>query len=457
MSFFKALKQSLGFGPEDEDDNIYDDAEVSETNEDAQITSKNDEGSASTVANVEKIKFEAEIRERIFAKVVEVVNASLPQFFASTLDQEAQRKYLLDALDQGIKDYLEGLSDCAEKYCEARWQQARATMAAELDALRTRASDTEKKSDDFRQKQLSADRQRRALSDRVHDLEAQIAKLEAEREQFDLENRSLVNRLKVANVVQEDVEQAKAEVARLQEQILQMRANPSEANAQEINALQTQIADMTEGIESLKEQNRASAEMLEDMRHRLAAANKAVEEREALLENANKTIAERDAELVQLKELLAEYDEVTAKLEQIDKVMTDNEKKIKKQKSTIAARDAEIEELRKTISDNLRMQAEREKELQDQIDALKGVPEDTPKQIVAPMGGEVDKTPQISEDDLSEIEQAFESGDWFTSIPPASTPSMRPDEAASDFGYREPQRKTPPPSNGQLSLFDSLD
>ena len=38
------------------------------------------------------------------------------------------------------------------------------------------------------------------MADRVTDLEAQVERLEAEREQYELENKSLLNKLKVADI-----------------------------------------------------------------------------------------------------------------------------------------------------------------------------------------------------------------------------------------------------------------
>lgn len=49
----------------------------------------------------------------------------------------------------------------------------------------------------------------------MHELETRIAALEAEKEQFELENKSLVNKLKVSNVHQEELEAASAEIERL--------------------------------------------------------------------------------------------------------------------------------------------------------------------------------------------------------------------------------------------------
>ncbi len=430
MSFFNSIKRSLGFGGNDEDDeNIYaDTADASEQSESTTDTTSKDK-----TADISPLTFDPLIQQRIFTRVLEIFNDSLPKFISDTIDREAQTKFLLEALDQDIKKYLDELGRTAEAHCEKRWEQSRSALTSELETLRTHAGAVEKKSGDILQKQLSADRQKRALSERVHDLETQIAKLEAEREQFELENRSLVNKLKVMNVQQEDVD-------RLQSELKELRDNPNESHAKEVESLRSQIEEMNIGIDSLKEQNRVSNDVITELRQRLSDANKELEKRENYLEEA--------------AEMRKEYDEASDKLDEIAQVMASNEEQIKIQKELVATRDAEIEALRKTIAENLRMQGEREKELQDQIDALRSTTIKITDIDDIPTVSEEDSAPQISEAELSAIEQTFESGEWFTNIPPAETPSMRPAEEDSDFGYRKPKRKSPQANNdAQLSLF----
>lgn len=305
-------------------------------------------------------------------------------------------------------------------------------MASELETIRVRADEIEKQSSDIKQKQLSADRQKRALTERVHDLESQLARLESEREQFELENRSLVNRLKVANVQQEDLEKLQTELQHLRLENQQMRENPGDVAARQIEALNTQIAEMTDGIESLKEQIRVSKDMNDDMRSRLS---------------------EREKEISELNELLKQFADVERQLSEVEAVIAAKDDKIKSQKKLLDSRSAEVGQLKQTIAENLRLQAEREQKLQAEIASMR------PPTVVSEMTVEFgeaaeDSVPKISEDDLNAIEQTFESDDWFTKTPPPETPSMRPPEYDSDFGYQAPRRKSHAPEHpDQLSLF----
>lgn len=440
MSIFKTIKRGLGFsGDDDTDDVLYSD--TTETTESAQKSTS--ATAAPTATNVEPLKFDPENQNKIFDTVVEVFNQSLPPFLAQSVDREAQIKYLRDALDSGVRDYLDSLVAQAKIYCENRWQQTRESMASELDSIKAKAADIEKKSAEIQQKQLSADRQKRALSERVHDLETQLVKIEAEREQYELENRSLVNRLKVAGVQQEDVDSAHTEIERLTSELKHLRENPDAASAAEIDALKTQIAEMSSAMENMQEEGRVAKELLEDLRKNLAASNKRLAESEKQLGEANDTIEEYNREL-------------DKKMVEVSERMTADAEKIKSLKNALAARDAKIESLQETISENIRKQASREKELQAEIAKLK------PHKATVSMVAEADENavettaPFISEADLMAVEKSFESEDWFTKNPPAETPSMRQPDENDKFGYQEPRKSRSSEKNhnpSQLSLF----
>jgi len=457
MSFISTLKRTFGFGADNiaDDDNLYSDTAVdSDTSVTTDSTDKTQHVSAPE--EVGPVKFDPAVQQAIFDRVLAVFNEALPDFLAKTGDPDARRKYLYESLDDGVKQYLDSLSAKAEEYCEAQWQKRQAGMAAEMDAIRVRAEEIEKQSSEIKQKQLSADRQKRALTERVHDLESQVSRLESEREQYELENRSLINRIKVTNVQQTDLEKAQTELKSLQAELLKIRSNPEQAFAEREEAMQKQIAEMTDGIESLKEQLRVAKDMHDDMRRRLSEADKLIARQTAGLAEITSlkaVVAERDNTIAKLNKTIRDTEEIVSHVSDIEKALSQRDNRIDGYKKTIADLESEIKALKATISENLRMQARREKELKDEIKALR------PPTVVAEMtvdfnAATEDKAPIISEDDLSAIEETFESGEWFTKTPPPETPSMRPAESESEFGYRAPRRKNSAPEHpDQLSLF----
>ena len=442
MSFFKGIKRALGFGSDV--DSEYDEllADTAES-----VAAPAPAGTAPAAADT-PVEFDPDVRAHIFDKVVEIFTAALPDFMAKTVDGKTQREYLMAALDRDTREYIDNLTKAADAHARSMWESRQAALSAELDAVRQKSADLEKQSSDTRQKQLSADRQKRALSDRVHDLESTIARLEAEREQFELENCSLINRLKVANVHQDELDSVRAEAQRLRAELTRVQENPGEAAAQQVRELNDRIAEMGAGIESLKEQLRVSNDMLDDQRQRLAAAQQSEADARAQLDEANKKLDEAN-------KLIEGYSELAKRLEDLDKALTARDAKIKSQKQLLASRDAEIASLRQTVSENIRLQAEREKALKAEIETLRpaasGVAEPAESYEVALSES---PAPRISESDLSDIEKTFETEDWFTKTPPPETPSMRSPEAEAEFGYHPPKRRNSQPHNpDQLSLF----
>lgn len=327
MSFMSQFLHFFGFGPyNDPADPLYADTAVGQPDI-RPVASEHAE---------KPLEFDTAMQDAIFEKVVEVFNQSLPSFLAESVDRKAQQAFLRKSLDEGISRYIDSLNAAASARCEQQWQMRQAGLASELDSVRQRAEEVELRSKDLQQKQLSADRQKRALTERVHDLESQIGRLESEREQFELENRSLLNRLKVFDVHQadsarilEELNEAKAEIARLQ-------SNPSVAADERVARLEEELA-------------RTGKEL------------------EQAIENADR----RGKEVEELNELVAEFDAATARMENADRTISQMRENVADLERQLRERDAEIESLKNTIEDNIRRQTEREQILRAEIDELR--------------------------------------------------------------------------------------
>ncbi len=136
--------------------------------------------------------------DAIFESVVRIFNESLPDFLHSSVDEKSQREYLYRALDASMKEYIENLTERAGKNCSQRFENERRSMQMEMDELRKKVQKEETDSSESKKQQLSAERQKRALNERLHELEKQLATLQAENEQYVLENKSLMNKLRVS-------------------------------------------------------------------------------------------------------------------------------------------------------------------------------------------------------------------------------------------------------------------
>ena len=216
MSFFSSIKRALGFGDDYEE---CDDTVASNAGSDDETENASADNTAQALQDVAVPAIDPDIKARIFEGAVAVFNEALPDFLRRSVDPELQRKRLVEALDKGVDEYLNQLMHTAEAYAESRLRSAADSSRRESERLRGEMENLEHQRSALREQQLSADRRRRALADRVTDLESQLAKAEAEREQFELENRSLLNKLKVADIQPSVVEDMSKEIESLRKQL----------------------------------------------------------------------------------------------------------------------------------------------------------------------------------------------------------------------------------------------
>lgn len=103
----------------------------------------------------------------------------------------------------------------------------------------------------------------------MHDLEKQIASLEAEAEQYDLENKSLVNKLRLASLQEKSMET--------------VRADEEERNA-ELETLRAENRQLTDAVEQLKLKETLGQTMVNDLQARASDALKALADKEQILQ-----------------------------------------------------------------------------------------------------------------------------------------------------------------------------
>ena len=337
---FKSIKKAFGFV--DDDELISDDPEAEAPSLPAEPT-----GATEIVSQQPSIN-----ADRIFSHVVEVFNASLPGFLKAGANAEAQRRYLYDTLSADIKAHLDSLEAQAREACESRWRNDRDSLNQKVRQIEARSKELEEKKIELSQKQLSADRQKRALSDRVHDLEKQLSKLAADREQYELENKSLVNKLKVAGVFEKENEELRDELNRLQAENLHMR------NGQAVQGGGT--ADSEEAAKATARAEEAEAKVKEAEK-KLAEAEKRAAEAENKANNAEKLIAEAENKAAKAEERAAAAEketlETAVRLEELEKHNGSDADKLR-------------EQLNQTVSDKKNI-GEQNKKLSSQLESLR--------------------------------------------------------------------------------------
>lgn len=383
MSFFKKLQNALGFGGDNETDDNMPDVEVSATT----ITVNNatpDLADADTTIEVSQ-----DMMLKIFERVVEVTNTAIPDYFKQSVDAERQRKYLFDALDASVKDYLAALDEKSQAKCMAVWQKERDELRTQMENLKQRAADLETKRSEMNEQKLSSDRQRRALSERVHDLEAKVMKLEAEKEQFEIENRGLINKAKVASVFEADNEAMKQELDTLRKSASgeKVREEIDKLN-QEINYLKAENAKLTESCEAAKVKDEMSESMLNNLQKRASESQQNVKDLDKKIEQLEDDLAVKDAQIADLmnqineknarlaenEQTFEEFEKIASQLDAFENIRNKYEEKIQKLKEELAAAQKDNESLKTTMDDDRNAHARQQKAMKDQIDRLKSDP-----------------------------------------------------------------------------------
>lgn len=319
-----------------------------------------------------------------------------------------------------IKDLLESWSESRADEIQARWAVTISGMTEELHRLRKESSDFKAQNKELESVRLSTTRQKRAMNNRLADMENQITRLEAEHEQLVLENQSLVNRLR-GSVDTSAMMSNSVEMKRLTQENSTLRRELNNAKR------------MLEETQSQLRQPQHDDEIT-------AQAMKEIEEKIALFEEQKKA---KDSQLNNLKNevalLKSEKEELNSSL-----VKAENQE---------AAYQGEIKQLKETIASNLRDNATRQAELTDEIKRLKDIINradiSTGKKSSKKKNKSTDTEEHVR---ISAIDELMDNTDWFVSPPPG--PRIKDPEVTENFGYKEkPRRQNKSIDKNQPTLF----
>ena len=419
MSFFDSMRRFFGLDNEYNTDELNDSDISAETSDSNPQADENPQDSALTTdlngnenaALPPRPAVDPDMRARIFDGVVAIFNQALPDFLSKSVDPARQSELISQSLDASLSEYLDNLSAETTRYVEATLKNAADSAKREADRLRRDMETLEQQRASIREQQLSAERRRRALADRVQDLEAQLASAEAEREQFDLEKKSMLNKIKLADVQPGIIEE-------LQREIEKLKSEQGQPDNTELEKTRAELAEARAALEQQKEHAENSQSMYNDLQHQL------VDEREARLK--------AEAELAEARKIFDTVIEMQKQMQMVEVMIQKRDDRIARLKSTNKKLKEEIAELKTRIAD----EEEHDGGLFDLI-------QEEPEPEVVPSPEE--------EAALANLEDDFECPDWFVSQPAPGEGSLRTSE--EPFGYTPPARKHTPENDAQLSLF----
>ena len=388
MSFASAFKRIFGLDSDDYSENIDTTAEDADVQVHTGADSGSDEPDDTPVPTVS-----AEMKAKIYEGAVALFNQALPDFLSRSVDPAAQQRLLAESIDKSVDQYLDSLMQQAEQYAEAKLRASVEASKRDAEQLRAEMQQLEQQRTSIREQQLSADRRRRAMADRVTDLEGQVERLEAEREQFELENKSLLNKLKVADIQPGVVDEMSKEIEELKQRLAQRESATDTAAAEEYErriaeaaqAAEKEKAALQQTIDDLKQQAELSQGMYNDLQQQLSA------EREA-----HKTDSD---ELAQARKLLEEVNEMQAQFAQVETIIRKRDERIEKLKAS-----------NKRLRDEVTA-------VKEQLAAVEGPNLFGYAEASAQAEAHADEEIKKVASEIAAIEDDFECPDWFVAEP----------------------------------------
>ncbi|MGM9802874.1 MAG: hypothetical protein ACI308_01705 [Muribaculaceae bacterium] len=367
MGFFNKIKNALGYPEGDYDDEDELDGfnpshrtpyvnpfKKEDTVPDLSDLEESKPQSQLTVPDKPKAvaEFEDKLPEGVFDGIITIINGSLPEFLRECIDLDKERKAVSIAMGPKFSDYVRNLRRTSLEEARNQWIDERNDFTQRLAQADLRANDAVRKATEIKDRLMSEERQRRAIVERSHDLEARISELEAQREQDQLQNKGLLNKIKVLQVQVGDSQKDAEEISRLNQLINEQRqkiATIAQLDAQ-ITELTHENDDLKAQLESLNSKN-DNEELLQEFKTKMELANALItelrvaaneKEKEAAqasekLRIANDELANTQMELKEAREELEIAAEIQDKIEQFEKIK--------------AKKDAEIKSLREQVVD----------------------------------------------------------------------------------------------------------
>lgn len=366
MGFIKGLKRALGVDTDyNEDDDL--DGMVSQRTpyvnpfkkeEPIDLTPLEAKPEAPVAVSEPKAvaTVEEELPEGVFDGIITIINGNMPEFVRDCIDLEKERKAVYVAMGPQFRDYIRNIRRTSLDEARNEWVEERAKLAARVNQADQRANEAVQKAAEIKERLMSEERQRRAIVERSHTLEASIANLEAKQEQSQLENKSLLNKVKVMQVKLDDAEKDGEEMARLRALINEQRHSLVEANKAEVRLaeLSTENEDLRNQIEQLtaaaghtelesefKSKMEIANALINELRASAAQKEKEVGSLTEKFRLANEEIENLQYELATAQKNLEIAAEVQEKIEQFEEIKNKKDAEIRSLRAKLAeAQDA---------------------------------------------------------------------------------------------------------------------
>ncbi|MDE6860466.1 MAG: hypothetical protein K2J65_08675 [Duncaniella sp.] len=402
----------------------------------------------------------------LFDAVIKLFNEQQPEFVKTCLSTEAQRKYIVDSIADSLKARIKTTIHPISP--QQAWNEERKNLTSRIEQLESGSADTESLRKENRRLQLSVDRQKRALLDRINDLETQVVRLNEEKERIYTKKKLPVDTalLDKANSRIDELEKELKKLSDTDESVctgnveLEENCRKFEAECQKqaevLKSLEAKCEELETERRRLEEEVKAKEAMAQQLQTKIQVSDVLINdlrnENAAARNELKKTHEEQEIAITQIQQQLDSFEKLKARK---DAKIAENTKRINELTK-------ENESLRHTIENNLYNHATSEHSLNEEIRALRSRLETTKAAITQAQQDETGDTPSGNTDTTLDIpgseprqqrrrgrpkkvriDSSLDNTDWFA--------SGKKDDP--DFGYHEPPRRPVNDNEAQLTLF----
>ncbi len=113
--------------------------------------------------------------------VVELFNSTQPEFVSRCIDTDAQKQFLLERINADVAERIRQAIRRAHEMGLKEWEETRRKLIEEVEDLRQQKQQLEQRREESKGERLSNQRQKRAMTERINDLESKVNTLEAEK------------------------------------------------------------------------------------------------------------------------------------------------------------------------------------------------------------------------------------------------------------------------------------
>lgn len=305
MGVYNFIKRMFGFSVEDEEDE-----QVEPTQPEPYINpfkKETPKAEATEVTPAETTAdHESSLSDEITNKIIEILNAGLPDYAKSSIDINAEKKFVNNLLGETLNSFSQKVKATATDSIKSKQQAEMINIEKEKAIIEKSLSESKTKIEELRTRLQSSELQRNAAKERIQQLENRVNSAEAERDQFQLETKSLMNKLKVAsfnndanNSLNEEIdrlnkekEELKTSLDNAQKEIADKESS-NEANIAAIAEKDNTIAELQKQLEIINEsiQQDNSKETIENLQKEIKSLN---ERNNFMQEDFNSKTAEKD-------------------------------------------------------------------------------------------------------------------------------------------------------------------